>query len=199
MTSRQSIRQTMRRERRRLSRRQRQQAARELARRLGRHPVFQRSRHIAFYLANDGEIELEVLIAEAWRRGKQVYLPVLSPAFHNRLWFAPYEPDSPLVLNGFRILEPDIPWRKARPAWTLDLVLTPLVAFDTAGNRLGMGGGFYDRTLAYLRRRQSWRKPHLMGVAYELQKYRKLPYEPWDIPLHGVATEQAIYTIKGGR
>lgn len=199
MTSRQSIRQAMRRERRALTPQQRQAASQALARNLSTHPLFRRSRHIALYLANDGEMELEPLLLEAWRRGKQVYLPILSPGFHNRLWFAPYEPGSRMVQNCFRILEPDIPWRKARPAWALDLVMTPLVAFDEAGNRLGMGGGFYDRTLAYLERRTHWRKPHLLGVAYEFQKYPQLPHESWDVPLHGIATEKTIYQVNTGR
>ena len=67
----------------------------------------------------------------------------------------------------------------------------PLVAFDLEGNRLGMGGGFYDRTLAYLAQRHHWRKPHLLGTAFELQRFGKLPNQPWDVPLDGVVTEAA--------
>jgi len=69
----------------------------------------------------------------------------------------------------------------------------PLVAFDEYGNRIGMGGGFYDRTLAYLQHRQLWRKPVLMGLAYEIQKMKKLESQSWDIPLNSVVTEKEIY------
>jgi len=76
---------------------------------------------------------------------------------------------------------------------TLDLVLTPLVAFDGSGHRIGMGGGYYDRSFAFLRRRRYWRKPHLLGLAYELQKLPAIIPNDWDIPLDAVATEARIY------
>ena len=182
----------MRQQRRALSPQHRRYAAQALERRLGRHPLFQRSRHIAFYLPNDGEMDLTPLIHRAQAMGKRCYLPVLSPLYHNRLWFAPYHHNCELVLNRFGIPEPIANWADMRPAWTLDLVLTPLVAFDSAGNRLGMGGGYYDRTLAYLARRRHWRKPHLLGTAYAFQQVKHLPYEPWDIPLHGIVTESSL-------
>lgn len=193
------IRRQMRRQRRALSSAARHEAARTLARQLGNSAQFLRSEHIAFYLANDGEMDLRPLIERAWAMGKQCYLPVLSPAFHNRLWFAPYRPDTPLRDNQFRILEPALPWHAMRPAAAIDLMLTPLVAFDAAGNRLGMGGGFYDRTLAYLQHRRYWRKPLLIGTAYEFQKVAMLPHAAWDVPLHGVATEQALYRFATGQ
>lgn len=187
------IRQGMRRRRRALSPADRHEAAQALARQLGNSTLFLRSEHIAFYLANDGEMDLTPLIRRAWAMGKQCYLPVLSPAFHNRLWFAPYHPGTPLRRNPFRILEPALSWRAMRPATTIDLMLTPLVAFDAAGNRLGMGGGFYDRTLAYLQHRNHWRKPLLIGTAYAFQQVAQLPHAPWDVPLHGIATEQRLF------
>lgn len=194
-----AIRREMRCRRRALSRAERSQSAQMLARRLGNSTLFLRSEHIAFYLANDGEMDLRPLIERAWAMGKQCYLPVLSPAFHNRLWFAPYQPDTPLRDNQFRILEPALPWHAVRPAMAIDLMLTPLVAFDATGNRLGMGGGFYDRTLAYLQYRRYWRKPLLIGTAYEFQKVAMLPHAAWDVPLHGVATEQALYHFATGQ
>ncbi|MCW9089242.1 MAG: 5-formyltetrahydrofolate cyclo-ligase [Gammaproteobacteria bacterium] len=192
------LRRQIRQQRRNLSPRQRRSAAESLARLLVCHPLFLHSRHIAFSLPNDGELDLTPLIRRAWDMGKQCYLPVLSPLYHNRLWFAPYHPDSKLLPNRFGIPEPDCNWRKMRPVWTLDLLLTPLVAFDASGNRLGMGGGFYDRTLAYLARRQHWRKPRLIGTAYAFQQAESLPHQPWDVPLQGVATERGVLQLKGG-
>ena len=69
----------------------------------------------------------------------------------------------------------------------------PLVAFDEHGNRLGMGGGFYDRSLAFMQHRKQWHSPHLIGLAHELQKISELPCESWDIPLNMIATEKTIY------
>ncbi|HEY9148812.1 MAG TPA: 5-formyltetrahydrofolate cyclo-ligase [Gammaproteobacteria bacterium] len=187
------LRRQIRQQRRNLSPQQRRAAAQQLSRTLVRHPLFLHSRHIAFSLPNDGELDLTPLIRRAWAMGKRCYLPVLSPLYHNRLWFAPYHADSRLLPNRFGIPEPDCNWRQMRPVWALDLVLTPLVAFDAAGNRLGMGGGFYDRTLAYLARRQHWRKPRLIGTAYAFQQVESLPHQPWDVPLQGVATECGVF------
>lgn len=144
-------------------------------------------------------MDLTPLIARALSMGKQCYLPVLSPLYHNRLWFAPYKSGMPLLLNRFGIPEPDANWSMMRPAWTLDLMLTPLVAFDADGNRLGMGGGYYDRTLAYLERRRHWRRPRLLGTAYSFQQVETLPHAEWDVPLHGIATEKAIRILDSHR
>ncbi|MBE0510522.1 MAG: 5-formyltetrahydrofolate cyclo-ligase [Chromatiales bacterium] len=194
--ARQALRRQMRQQRRALSPAQRQQAARQLLRHFASHPAFLHSQHIAFYLPNDGELDLRPLIEQAWSMGKHCYLPVLSPLYHNRLWFAPYRPDSAMIKNRFGILEPSCSWRRMRPVWALDLVLTPLVAFDQAGNRLGMGGGYYDRSLAYLARRQVWKKPRLIGAAYTFQSVATLPSASWDVPLHGIVTEQCLQSIR---
>lgn len=194
--SRDGIRRQMRQRRRALPATVRRHAAHALARHLGGSALFRRSRHIAFYLPNDGEMDLTPLIERAWAMGKHCYLPVLSPTFHNRLWFARYLPQTPLLPNRFGIPEPKRWWRSARPVWSIDLVLTPLVAFDRSGNRLGMGGGFYDRTLAYLPLRQHWRKPLLLGIAYEFQRTEQLPHAPWDVPLDGIATDDAVLHLQ---
>ncbi len=182
----------MRHHRRSLSAQQRHHAAVSLERNLACHPLFLHSRHIAFYLPNDGEIDLTPLIQRAWQMGKRCYLPNLSPRHHNRLWFAPFKHDSELALNRFGIPEPNCHWREMRNVRGLDLIIAPLVAFDNQGNRLGMGGGFYDRTLAYLTHRTSWRKPRLLGAAYAFQQVKQLPHQPWDVPLEGIATDQGM-------
>ncbi len=187
-----TLRRELRQQRRALTAQQQQSAAQALDRVLGCHSLFLRSQHIAIYLPNDGEMDLTPLLQRALAMGKKCYLPVLSPIYHNRLWFAPYHAQSKLSLNRFGIPEPAANWSQMRPVWTLDLILTPLVAFDNQGNRLGMGGGFYDRTLAYLNRRRHWRKPRLLGTAHAFQQVEQLPCESWDIPLQGVVTEREL-------
>lgn len=156
------------------------------------HPVFLRARHIALFLPNDGEIDISELMPVAWAMNKHCYLPVLaSPG--QRLVFAPMAKDSRLELNRYGIPEPKANRRQLRQPQQLDLVLAPLVAFDAQGNRIGMGGGYYDRSFAFLRRRQHWRRPHLFGVAHDFQRVAKLPRQPWDVPLHGVFTDQCFY------
>ncbi len=164
-----------------------------LAEVLSRDPWFRNSQRIAAYLPVDGEMDPSPLIVTAWSMNKQVYLPVLVPFNHNRLWFAPYTPDTQLVRNRFGIPEPEIIHRSRSRTVGLDLVLTPLVSFDPRGNRLGMGGGFYDRTFAFLRSRRHWQRPRLLGIAYEFQKTGRLPRQEWDVPLCAVATEQQLY------
>jgi 5-formyltetrahydrofolate cyclo-ligase len=172
------------------------QHALALANQICRSRVFINSTRLACYLANDGEIDPHYIIERAWQMRKQVYLPVLSPLGH-RLYFAPYNHDSDLCSNRYSIMEPDCHPRDWCSAQQLDLILLPLVAFDAAGNRLGMGGGFYDRSLAYRQHRQHWRKPRLLGLAHELQKTSELKTRSWDIPLDGIATEHSIYQITG--
>jgi len=179
----------MRRRRRALCARERRRCGELLARRLSANPLLLRSRRIACYLANDGEMDLAPLIERLWRRGKQIYLPALHGA---ALWFLPFTPHTRLAHNRFGIPEPDLnaPHRTALRA--LDLVLMPLVAFDSNGNRLGMGGGFYDRTFAYLRTSPAWARPRLIGTAYAFQRVPALAVQPWDVPLGGVATERGL-------
>ncbi|NWA29504.1 5-formyltetrahydrofolate cyclo-ligase [Pseudomonas gingeri] len=191
--SRPQLRRLLRKARRALSASEQRQAARGLYRQLAQHPLFRRARHISLYLPTDGEIDPRLLLREAQRRGKHTYLPVLSAWPRTRMVFQRIRPGEKLQPNRFRILEPRVNLAAQRKVWALDLVLLPLVGFDVEGGRLGMGGGFYDRSLAYLARRQSWRKPTLLGLAHECQKVGKLNQASWDVPLQGTVTDRAWY------
>ena len=100
------------------------------------------AQHIALYVSFDGEISTEKLIKILWMQGKQVYLPVLHPFNPNHLLFLRYLPDTPMLKNKFGIWEPKLNVQSVLPLEELDILFTPLVAFDKQGNRLGMGGGF---------------------------------------------------------
>ncbi len=157
--------------------------------------AWRNSHRIALYLANDGEIDPCLLIDHARFAGKKIYLPILSP-LKNSLYFAPYDTDQQLKLNRFNIPEPMCHPSKWKTAGQLDLLLLPLVAFDVHGNRMGMGGGFYDRTLAYLQHRHFWKKPTLVGLAHEIQKVERLNAHSRDIPLQKVITEKCCYHVQ---
>lgn len=187
------LRQVMRTKRQALSHAERAACALSLAQRVAATPLFQRSRHIACYLPVRGEMDPQPLMRHALAVGKRVYLPVLAPGTTNRLRFAPYREGDELIANRFAIPEPAIPHAELVGPMSLDLVLVPLVAFDEQGNRLGMGGGYYDRTFAFLKHRSHWRRPRLLGLAYEFQKVDTLAAERWDVPLHGIATESNLY------
>lgn len=185
-----TLRQQKRKQRRQLSPSEQATHAQQLAEQLIKHPVFIDSHCIAAYLSNDSEIDPIHIIEQAWKLGKQMYLPVLS-AHENSLLFAPFNKDSVMCRNQFAIDEPDcLPehWLKAEH---MDLILLPLVAFDEQGNRIGMGGGFYDRSLANIREQE--KSTQLIGLAHEIQKTPQLETQSWDVPLHAIATEINFY------
>ena len=101
-----------------------------------------------------------------------------------------------LLKNSYGIPEPLS--KGNRPACNLDIVLMPLVAFDKQGNRLGMGGGYYDKTFAF-KRQTLWRKkPILVGLSHHFQQVDELNNDNWDIPLTAIVTNQKIWHIKKG-
>ena len=142
----------------------------------------QNAQHIALYVSFDGEISTEKLIKTLWAQDKHVYLPVLHPFNPNHLLFLRYLPDTLMLKNKFGIWEPKLNVQNVLPLKELDILFTPLVAFDKQGNRLGMGGGFYDRTL------QNWRNSSFIpvGLAHQCQQVEQLPTEVWDVPLHQI-------------
>jgi len=151
-------------------------------------------RRIGFYLPFEGEIDLMPLLNYALWLGKMGYLPVVPKKFQKLLKFSRLTNRKTWYLNRFGIHEHWSP-RQIR-ARQLDLLFVPLVGFDEHGYRLGMGGGFYDSSLAYLRRRKVWHKPILVGVGYECQKVPKVPRDPWDMPLDAVITEKKLYRFR---
>jgi 5-formyltetrahydrofolate cyclo-ligase len=153
-------------------------------------PLLQRAKRIAAYYPMGGELDCLALITEAWARGREVYLPVLHGA---RLRFRPYTAVSRMVLNRFRIPEPV--GGKELPPTALDVAITPLVAFDLNGNRLGMGGGFYDRSFRFLQQRKLWHHPRLVGFAYDMQCVTNIDSYAWDVPLDVAVTESANYVF----
>jgi len=185
------IRRQMRRARKSLSKTFRRQASRNLLCSLDRAPQFRFASRIAVYLTNDSEIDTAFFIRELQRRNKKLLLPVLHPLRKGQLSFLPYHSNSRMIRNRFGIAEPDFRHNKPVPAAFISVICMPLVAFDQQGNRLGMGGGFYDRTLAFMHR--PGMQPTLIGCAYDLQRADSLPAEEWDIPLHAIATEKQLY------
>ena len=150
---------------------------------------YQQAEHIAAYFAVKGEISLEPLIDQALSNGKKIYLPNLD---QKSLRFSPYFHQQKMRINRYKLPEPDVSDDEMLAPEALDLVLAPLVVFDAKGNRIGMGGGFYDRSFAF-RKDSERRRPLLIGVAHELQKIESLEPESWDVQLDMVVTDQAIY------
>ncbi|QGN39682.1 5-formyltetrahydrofolate cyclo-ligase [Klebsiella oxytoca] len=187
--TRQQIRQQIRQRRRALTPEQQTQFALQAAGRMMAYPPVLLAHTVAAFLSFDGELDTQPLIDQLWRAGKRVYLPVLHPFSPGNLLFLHYHPGSDLVVNRLKIREPKLDVRDVLPLSQLDVLITPLVAFDTAGRRLGMGGGFYDRTL------QNWQQYRLqpVGYAHDCQQVDALPAEQWDIPLPAIITPEKTW------
>jgi len=188
-------RQQLRAERRALSTAEQQLAGNRLTSNLCRENLFIDAEQIALYLANDGEIDPAALLSSALERGKKCFLPALHPTQPSTLCFVAYDADSPMVPNKFGILEPVFDIRRVASPSTLDVILMPLVGFDRLGNRMGMGGGYYDRTLAFMSQQRSG-KPKLIGLAHSCQEVELISQQSWDIPLHLIATDREIICVK---
>ncbi len=189
MLQRQEIRQQVRHLRRAMTDEQQAQAAEQLAELALNYAPVTDARNIALFLSVDGELNTRPLIARLWHLKKAVYLPVLHPFSPGNLLFLRYSPDTPLIPNKLRIPEPPLDIRQLITLDQLDLMLVPLVAFDQHGQRLGMGGGFYDRTL------QNWRQHGFLpvGLAHDCQQVDSLPVAEWDVPLPAVMTPSKLW------
>ena len=184
------IRKNIRTKRRALTPAQQQTAALHLATLIAQQGFFLRAKRIGIYLANDGEIDPSLLMGIALNANKSCYLPIIHPLQFNRLYFGEYREGDHLKANRFGILEPQFNSTQVAPIWTLDFILLPLVAFDRSGSRIGMGGGFYDRTLAACANQPS--RPTLIGLAHSCQEVESISQQSWDIPLDQIITEREI-------
>ncbi|EKO3479334.1 5-formyltetrahydrofolate cyclo-ligase [Vibrio fluvialis] len=192
--SRHELRKLVRQQRNQLSSDIQYQASQDLICRFAALPEMQTCHHIALYLSTDGELDTQPLIEWLWSQGKAVYLPVLHPFSAGHLLFLHYQSSTPMTYNKFGILEPKLDQTLVKPVKELDLICTPLVAFDSHGHRLGMGGGYYDRTLAHWFKTGEGAQP--MGLAHDCQHVEQLPTEAWDIPLPKIVTPSQIWQWK---
>lgn len=189
-TKRNQLRQLIRQRRQALSPALQHQAAIDLVQQFTNDPQLTQMQHIALYLSNDGELDTRPLIQALWQQGKSIYLPILHPHKPGFLVFQQYRFDTPMTQNKFGIAEPVLDATKLTALPEIEMIGLPLVAFDSFGNRMGMGGGFYDRTLASAIFCQP--APLLVGLAHQCQQVEQVPVESWDIPLNLVVTPAQV-------
>jgi 5-formyltetrahydrofolate cyclo-ligase len=184
MNARSLLRKKIRQHRNALSVTEQSTAAIDLTKRLSSHREILQAKRIAIYLSNDGELSTTSFIEWCWQNGKEVYLPVVHPFSKGNLLFLHYQQETKLINNVYGILEPQLDVTMVCPLKQLDVICTPLVAFDNSGARLGMGGGFYDRSLA------NWQqtKVYPLGLAHDCQLVDTVPVEGWDVPLPEIIT-----------
>jgi 5-formyltetrahydrofolate cyclo-ligase len=187
-TARDALRRDLRERRRALAPAQRIAAAERLADRLLALPFAPEAGYVAGYWAMDGEIGLH-----AWQlrlpRAVSYCLPVLHAG--KRLRFAPWRPGETLVANRFGIPEPDVDAAALLEAEAMAMAVLPLVGFDATGQRLGSGGGWYDRSFAFRRTRGA--PPWLVGAAFSVQRLDALDAQPWDVPLDAVCSDTCTH------
>lgn len=189
LSSRQDIRSHIRHLRRALTSEQQQLAAEKATERALNYPAIRQAKKLALFLSFDGELDTRPLISRLWQQRQEVYLPVLHPFATGQLLFIRFDPDTRLQPNRLRIAEPPLDVRNLATLDELDVLMVPLVAFDRQGQRLGMGGGFYDRTL------QNWQQHDVLpiGLAHDCQLVDTLPVAQWDVPLPVTITPSKIW------
>ncbi len=163
--------------RRQMSVLERSAASDSINRQLIRSRMFSRANSIGVYLATRDEVDLDTLIRVAWRQDKRVYAPRV---LRNReMFFLELAPNSRIVRNRFGIWEP-ADGLEVSP-YSLDWIIVPMVVFDANNHRIGMGGGYYDRALAFAQHRHPVLLPRLSGVAFACQQAAPFSSNPWDI------------------
>ena len=186
---RRELRQQLAERRRALSPSERIAAAQGLRRSLEQLPEYFTDARVAGYWASHGELPLNLAIAPLAGRGQQFLLPVLGVG--KQLRFAPWQSGDAVQPNRYGIPEPVAPGELLEP-FQLDLVLVPLLGFDRHGHRLGHGGGYYDRSFAFLNEQVRPTEPLLVGIAYAFQELPAIEEAAWDVPLDFVATEHEL-------
>jgi 5-formyltetrahydrofolate cyclo-ligase len=153
--------------------------------------AFRPGARVAVYLPFDRETNTAALLIAARRRRVRIYVPVIESRRHARLRFYPLAGKTRRGVFGISVPHGAARRHTVAPRW-LDLIVVPLVGIDGQGRRLGMGGGFYDRALAFRRCRRHWRGPHLVGLAFECQRAADVFAEAHDVRLDAVATERGV-------
>ena len=146
---------------------------------------YRSAKYLGLYQATRGEVDLSYLWDRAPFQGKFCYFPSITT--ESSLLFLPATPATAFKKNTFDIIEPDVSPELAIDVEQLQIIIMPLVAFDGQCRRLGMGGGYYDKTLA------NKKTQCLVGLAYNFQKTSYIEANSWDIPLDMVITPDKIY------
>ncbi len=147
---------------------------------------YQQAEKLMFFFSFDGEVDTAELIQDALDQGKRVALPWIFPNEHRMIarWIT--DPESDMGPGRWNIPQPreDCPEVAVEE---LDMVIVPGFLFDRRRNRMGRGGGFYDRFLEKI-----VRTSHLCAVAFSLQISGRVPTEEFDVSMHRIVTEKEI-------
>jgi 5-formyltetrahydrofolate cyclo-ligase len=192
-TAPQALRRELRALRRAIQGRPRRRAARQLAQQVNAARLLRPGSRVGLYLATTEEIDTAPLLHLARARGCRIALPRIVSLRHDRMRFHDWAGE--VRRGAFGIREPR--GGSVRAARELDVVFLPLVGFDMHGNRIGMGRGFYDRHFAHRLRTGRYRRPLLVGLAYDAQQVASLPRAAHDVPLDAIVTQSSVRRFHG--
>lgn len=188
-----SLRSQLRRERRQVSLFQQRQSENAILNRLRQHPQFKYQHKIGLYLHAFGEIFTNKIIEYCFSQHKAVYLPMICNMNQHLVWVQITRQNyrnKRFLKHRLGMLQPIA--SRGLAVSQLELLIMPLLACDPSGTRLGMGGGFYDRTLA-----SAPQLPYRLGLAHDFQLIQQpLMRQAWDQPLDELITPQASYRFK---
>lgn len=171
--------------RRAMSNEERQIASRKICAKVTSSREFRAAKLIACYLPMKDEVDTRIIIERAWCANKRIFVPITQS--NGEMFFREIRPNTSLIRNRMGIWEP-VSGSEISPR-DFQLVITPLVAYDKQRNRIGMGGGYYDRAFKHLRYRKHWLKPKLLGIAFSCQKAEEISPNSWDIRLYRIISE----------
>lgn len=185
-----ALRKSLRQQRRAVSKFQQRKSEHDVLKQLSQEPRFKTAQKVGVYLHAFGEIQTRLIIEKCFSLGKRVFLPMICNMNQRLVWVQisqrqyhkarfshhPLGMQEPMASRGLHVS-------------TLDVLLLPLLACDQHGTRMGMGGGFYDRTLA-----SAPHTPYRIGLAHNFQYLsNELIRQPWDQPIHLLITPSARY------
>lgn len=189
------LRRYLRQQRRATSKQQQRAAGNAILRHVQHHATLATARKIGVYLSAFGEVDTAPLIEWCFKHAKQLYLPQVRHLDQRLLWLRVSRrqwQNRRFHPHRLGMLQPR--HQRGMAVQQLDVLIMPLLGFDATGNRLGMGGGFYDRTLS-----GTAKHPFRLGIAYDFQRVEQLNRKPWDQGLDAVATPQYFYRFKRPR
>ncbi len=190
---RESVRREMRARRRSISSRDRTLTSERFASIARRSGLLKPGLQLALYLPYGSEADPSALLRCARKLRCAVHLPLITNYRRSQMRFVPYDQGDRLVRNRYGILEPLARRLDSVSVRRLDVIFIPVVAVDRSGSRIGSGAGFYDRALHHLRGSRTWRRPKLIGLAFDFQLIERIQRQPWDVPLDALLTEKNLY------
>lgn len=164
---------------------QQQESSKKVCQHIRELEAYRQAKRIALYHAFNQEIDLNDIWHTAPLHGKFCYFPVITE--NQDLLFLPATPKTLFEKNKYGIPEPQVTHENAISDNQLDIIFLPMVGFDILGTRLGMGKGYYDRSLS------TDSKTLRIGVGYEFQKMDLIPRDPWDVTMDMIITESDLY------